>query len=149
MLNLPIMAILLKNASGTASDCNELTKAFAADPSQGSSPERAQDTNVDLNQIRQYLRNYQIKLESASDPVIRNFAHATSFPVADLMQIMQNNPESRYIRIYNGLTEAGEYVTYCAPISDSLQNFTEQANSIISESCCHCKPCRSDTLLNQ
>lgn len=135
------MPILKKNSSTTTPECSTANK-FVIDNG------RTEDTNPDLTEISRFLGKYKTKIDSSSDPDIKNFARATSFPIADIQLLIQNNPDCKYIRVYNGVTDTGEFVTYCAPISASFDTFLDQPNSILSQSCCHCNPCTQDRLLN-
>lgn len=135
------MPILAKNSSNTIPECTSANKSIIDN--------RTENVNPDLAEVSRFLENYKAKIESSSDPVIRNFARATSFPISDIQRLIQNNPDCKYIRVYNGImTTTEEFVTYCAPISDEFDTFLNQANSIISQSCCHCNPCSNDHLLN-
>ena len=101
---------------------------------------------TDLSDIRAMLQRYQSKIASSTDSVIRNFDRATSFPAAELLQMLQST-DCAYLRVYNGLTEANEFVTFIAPVDE---HFTLLPDNVlmISQACCHCKPCTLDILLN-
>jgi len=131
------MPTLIKN-QGAAVDCTANNKGIIDN--------RVTETNTDLNAIREILENFRLKIESSSDPVIKNFSRATSFPVEDIRTLLNKDPECKYIRVYNGLISSDEYTTFLAPIDDVFQSLLN-ADSVLSQACCHCKPCLTDGLL--
>lgn len=106
------------------------------------------DLADNLDDIRRHLAAFSVKIGSVSDQVINNFSRATTFPIKDIKRILQDHPDCEFIRVYNGIDDSQEYVTYLSGITPQLESIATRANGTASKVCCHCKPCLTDGLLN-
>src|SRR5690348_8467188 len=110
------MAILKKNpGSGSTLECNLNNKETIVD--------RVQETNTDLDVIRTEIARYRTKVQTSSDTVIQGFTHASSFPIADIVQLLNNNPDAGFLRVYNALTESNEHICYIAAVDEDFNTY--------------------------
>jgi hypothetical protein len=131
------MATLIKNQSENTPACAPENKDIIDN--------RISEPLSDVNPVKARIAAYKAQIDSSPDPVIKNFNRAISFPVQEVLDIINNNPSARYLRVYNALTPAGEHYCYLAPIDAVFNTFWP--NVTILQSCCHCKPCSNDVLL--
>jgi hypothetical protein len=133
------MAILIKNSgTGDTPECTIPNKFLIST--------RVSEADTDINNIKAAISAFKSKIDSSTDTVINNFYRATSFPIEDINQLLINNPDCKYVRVYNGLSPTNEHITFIAPIYIDFNSFTN-ADMIITKSCCQCKPCLTDSLL--
>ena len=135
------MAILIKN-NLPVGECSLENKDFIDDP--------VSEIGTSIPEIRNSIMDFDTTISNNSDLKVRNMKKATSFPVKDIFALLANNPECKFLRVYNAFTPTGEYITYLAPISSTFDSYVSEDSSdktIISISCCHCRPCTKDKLL--
>jgi hypothetical protein len=136
------MAILIKN-NGSIFECTIDNIANNT---------RISEPGTDIGAIRATIMDYDSTVNSSTNTKIRNLKKATSFPIEDIFQVLANNPDCKYLRVYNGFTPDGNYISYLAPIDANFASYVEEDssdNTIISAACCQCNPCSLDKLLNQ
>jgi hypothetical protein len=139
------MATLIKNASNTTPECGEVNlKEITERVTSGITLES-------LAIIRDEILQLDSAVAASADARIKNIKKATSFPIAEIQSILLSNPDCKYLRVYNGFNSNDKFVTYIAPISEAFEDFIGadiNGSSVVLQSCCHCNPCTSDTILN-
>jgi hypothetical protein len=137
------MATLIKNSgTGSTLDCSEADK-LAID-------NRISEATTSIGAIRDQIMDLDTTISASTDPKIKQIKKATSFPIQDVYRMLAENPDAKYLRVYNGFKD-GEFVTYMAPVSDTFQTFVAEDSSddsVISKACCACRPCTIDRILN-
>ena len=137
------MATLIKNSgTGSTLDCSEADK-LAID-------NRISEATTSIGAIRDQIMDLDSTISASTDPKIKQIKKASSFPIQDVYRMLDQNPEAKYLRVYNGFKD-GEFVTYMAPVSDTFQTYVaadSSDDSVISKACCQCRPCTIDVILN-
>lgn len=138
------MLTLIKNENDTNIDCTDTLslQRVVVDLT---------NNDAELNLIRAEIMLLDSTITASTDPKIKTIKKATSFPVGELLHMIADNPCYKYLRVYNGFNSGGEYVTYLCLIPDvneTIEPRSTSATITISKSCCHCKQCASDRLLN-
>jgi hypothetical protein len=138
------MPTLIKNSGDTTPECG--TPAFVANDRS-----TEQLNAVTLAGIRTQIMDLDAVITESTNSKINKIKKATSFPIADVFLILAKSPDCKYLRVYNGFKN-GEYVTYLAPVNEDFETYIDidefTDSSIITQSCCHCKPCPPDRILN-
>jgi hypothetical protein len=141
------MTTLKKNVSIYTPECSVENKSTIDDRME------QPVTLGDIGAIRASILDLHAVVTASPNNKIQTIKKATSFPVADILAMLNNSPGCQYLRVYNGFDRTtGVFITYMAPISSAFETFLEEDlsdPSIISQSCCHCNPCETDGILNQ
>jgi hypothetical protein len=140
------MATLIKNSgTGGTPECSETLKLDIDN--------RTEEAHTDIagpGGIRDQILDLDATISASTDPKIKQIKRATSFPIQDVYRMLAENPDAKYLRVYNGFKD-GEFVTYMAPVSDTFQTYVaadSSDDSVISKACCACRPCTIDRILN-
>jgi hypothetical protein len=140
------MATLIKNSgTGSAPECSEENKSII--------DARIEEANTNIagsGGIRDQILDLEATVAASTDAKIKQIRRATTFPIQDVFRMLAENPDAKYLRVYNGF-QGGAFVTYMAPVNNTFYTFVAPDSSdlsIISKSCCHCNPCRFDKILN-
>jgi hypothetical protein len=102
-------------------------------------------TNFDVGLIKADTDRLSTAISANADPKVRNIMTATTFPIKDIKEMINDHPDSKFIRVYNGCTSDDKFVTYLVALDASLNVFPDTKSS---QSCCHCRPCRLDRIVN-
>ena len=139
------MATLIKNSgTGSAPECSEGNKSIIDDRT------TEEHTNIGTGGIRDQIMELDSAISASTDARIKQIKKASSFPIQDVYRMLDQNPDAKYLRVYNGFKD-GQFVTYMAPVNDTFQTYVAEDSSddsVISKACCQCKPCQFDRILN-
>lgn len=132
------MATIIKNVNPEIPDCD------GAEENIGIINDRITE-NFDLGVIRADVGRLNSTVSGSDNPKIRDIKRATTFPIKDILQMMIEHEGCKYIRVYNGSDSSGKFITYLVPLDEKLNTYD---NCKTSSSCCHCRPCRLDKIIN-
>ncbi len=139
------MATLIKNSgTGETPECSQTSKLDIDN--------RTEEAHTDIagpGGIRAQILELDAAISASSDPRIKQIKKASSFPIQDVYRMLDQNPDAKYLRVYNGFKD-GDFVTYMAPVSDTFLTYVapdSSDDSVISKACCHCRPCTLDRIL--
>ena len=140
------MATLIKNSgTGSTPECSVGNQLII------DSRDMEEHTNIEEpGGIRDQILDLDATISASTDPKIKQIKKATSFPLQDVFRMLAQNPDAKYLRVYNGFKD-GEFVTYMAPVNDTFQTYVAEDSSddsVISKACCACRPCTLDRILN-
>ena len=134
------MATLIRNASQ-----DETPESIGSAENMATINDRISDTNFDVSTIRTQVYDLDETVNATSNAKIKDIKKATTFPIKDILQMMINHEGCKFVRIYNGFDSNGRFVTYLVALDENLKTYS---NPTASGSCCHCKPCLTDKILN-
>lgn len=131
------MAKHIKNVNPDIPECDEQNMGIIS--------ERITVPDFDLGLITTGVYDFEATVSGIANSKIQNIMRATTFPIADILQMMEDHPGCKHVRVYNAFDPGGKYLTYMAALD---KDFKTYSNPTSSSSCCHCRPCRLDKILN-
>jgi hypothetical protein len=134
------MATLIKNASQ-----DETPECIGSAENMAIVNNRISDPNFDVSTIRTQVYDLHDTISASANTKIREIKKATTFPIKDILQMMIDHECCKFVRVYEGFDSSGRFVTYLVALDENLKTYN---NPTASQSCCHCKPCLTDKILN-
>jgi len=111
--------------------------------------DRVVEVDTSIPEIRSQIAKFDQTVKASTDIILRDLKKASSFPVADILAMLQAHGTAKYLRVYNAITPNGDHISYLAPVSPTFTTFTEDNASPISVCCCQCNPCTFDKIINE
>lgn len=107
------------------------------------------EVEVSLEELRARCTRYKDYLAALQPPQDGTMIRAANFTTDSVLQMIQQNPSSSFIRVYYGIEENGEHRLFMAPVND-VSSLTTETELTYVDDCCRCPPrmnCPEDELL--
>ncbi|MBA9077450.1 hypothetical protein [Rufibacter quisquiliarum] len=105
---------------------------------------------VPVAELKARCDRYYHYLAALQPPQENTMLRAANFTVASILEMLQESPQSNFIRVYYGIKENGEHELFMAPITaDGTPDTSEEA--VYADDCCACPPmsnCSNDEFLS-
>ena len=108
-----------------------------------------------IEELRQRCARYLELLKSLQPSQENVMIRATNFTVGSVQQLIQDNPDSTFLRVYYGIEETGEHIMFMGAVTEGAMatasaEGTPEAGTDYVDTCCSCPPmgdCKNDELL--
>lgn len=116
-----------------------------------------QQVSSDL--LRMRCTRFKDHLAALQPPQHETIIRAANFTVDSVLNMIQQNPDAPFIRVYNGIDEEGKHLLFMTTTTGTVEStgttVTETASAseeelTFADSCCECPPlrnCQDDDLL--
>lgn len=108
-----------------------------------------QEQQVTIEELEARCARYQQLLASLQPPQDQTMIRAANFTTDSVQLLLQQSPNSTFIRVYYGIDENGEHMLFMAPVTETGSLVAEE-ETVYVEACCACPPlrnCPEDELL--
>ncbi|ARS35755.1 hypothetical protein [Pontibacter actiniarum] len=107
---------------------------------------------VPLEELQARCARYRTLLASLQPSQEHTMIQAANFTTDSVRQLLEQSPDSAFIRVYYGIEEDGTHRLFMAPVTEPMAlSATEAADMLFVDDCCHCPPrlnCPADELLD-
>jgi len=108
------------------------------------------EQKITSSDLQQRCARYADLLASLQPSQLGTMLQAANFTTDSVLQLIQQNPGSAFLRVYYGIDETGEHRLFMGPVSDSSSVTAMDEETLYVDDCCHCPPmgnCPNDELL--
>ncbi|MDX5483202.1 MAG: hypothetical protein LPK07_16095 [Hymenobacteraceae bacterium] len=109
------------------------------------------EQQVTLEELKKRCARYKELLASLQPPQDQSMIRAANFTSESVLRMLQQNPQSTFIRVYYGIDAQGEHLLFMAPVTNTASLAAEE-DTLYVEACCACPPlrnCPADELLEE
>lgn len=107
------------------------------------------EVQIPLEELRERCARYRDYLAALQPPQDTLMIRAANFTTDSVLQMIQQNPGSAFIRVYYGIEATGEHRLFMAPVMEA-NSLTTETDLTYVDDCCRCPPrlnCPEDELL--
>ena len=130
---------------------NKLNRASALYNFKNAAAEKFEMQQTTIEELKARCDRYAAMLATLSSPLRAKMVRATNFRADAVADLLAQNPDYAFIRIYNGIDEHGNHLLFMAPAGHDGASITEE-DTIWLDDCCRCPPmgnCPSDPILDE